>query len=225
MHITKTTPTRESYGELQQAYDFFNAKLFGGKLRACLITLHRHRSAYGYFWAERFDRKDDNGKTKVDEIALNPDTFRGRPDRETLSTLVHEMVHLRQQHHGTPSRNGYHNREWGSMMDAVGLTPTTTGLPGGKRTGQKVTHLIVKGGRFDVACAELLKSGLKITWRAIPVEPKDGKSGKRSKYVCPGCEATVWGKPEMRVHCGDCKGKPQMFDENGDDEDEEGDDE
>jgi hypothetical protein len=36
--------------------------------------------------------------------------------------------------------------------------PTDTGAPGGKETGQKVTHYIAPGGPFDVACAELVKS-------------------------------------------------------------------
>jgi len=37
-----------------------------------------------------------------------------------------------------------------------------TGQPGGKRTGQKCSHYIAKGGPFAIACAELLKTGLQV---------------------------------------------------------------
>jgi hypothetical protein len=30
----------------------------------------------------------------------------------SLSTLVHEMAHLQQNHFGKSSRTGYHNKEW-----------------------------------------------------------------------------------------------------------------
>jgi hypothetical protein len=39
------------------------------------------------------------------------------------------MVHLWQHHHGKPSRTGYHNKEWATMMKAVGLIPSDTAAP------------------------------------------------------------------------------------------------
>ena len=207
MHITDAvskatnrTPTEQSYGELSDAYKFFNAKLFDDGLPSCLITLHRHRSAYGYFSPKRFESAD---AAFTDEIALNPDHFKARPDRASLSTLVHEMVHLWQQHFGKPSRNGYHNKEWAAKMDELGLTPSSTGAEGGARTGQKVSHFIVDGGPFDLACAELMKTGFTISWKSVPAPPKI-KAGKRTKYKCPGCETSVWGKDGLSITCEDC---------------------
>jgi hypothetical protein len=208
MHIAEiapsNTPTFESYSELDEAYAFFNERLWEGRLPGCLITLHRHKRAYGYFAPQRYERRE--GKAVIDEIALNPDHFKARKDHETLSTLVHEMAHLWQQHFGKPSRGGYHNKEWGGEMKRVGLHPSSTGEHGGKETGQKVSHYVIKGGAFTKACAELLETGLAITWRAIPngLDPKS-KSGKRSKYVCPACDAAVWGKIGLNVACGDCE--------------------
>jgi hypothetical protein len=49
-------------------------------------------------------------------------------------------------------RRNYHNKEWAVKMREVGLIPTDTGQPGGKDTGQKVTHVIEPGGRFEQAC-------------------------------------------------------------------------
>jgi predicted SprT family Zn-dependent metalloprotease len=203
MHIAKPrrSPTGQSYGEFLRAYRFFNKKLFEGALPDCLITLHRHRTAYGYFWGNRYASASD---TKTDEIAMNPDHLRNRPDRVSLSTLVHEMAHLWQHHFGKSSRSGYHNKEWAEKMEALGLMPSSTGKPDGKRTGQKCSHYIIDGGRYDKACAQLLETGFRITWGSAPSLPKKGKSGSRVKYVCSDCSATVWGKSGLRVECADC---------------------
>jgi predicted SprT family Zn-dependent metalloprotease len=198
---TIKTPTDESYSELSSAYRFFNAKLFENTLPSCLLTLHRKKSAYGYFCAGRFEGV--NGAL-TDEIALNPDTFKGRPDRNTLSTLVHEMVHLWQQHFGEPSRSGYHNKEWATKMEEVGLIPSTTGSEGGARTGQRCSHYIATGAAFDRACDELLKTGFAISWKSAPMLSLI-KSGKRTKYTCQSCKNSVWGKEGISVNCGDCR--------------------
>ena len=158
-------PTRSTYDGLTEAYDFFNARLFGGRLPRCLITMQRQKAAYGYFAGGRFGAVD--GTEITDEIALNPSHFRSRTTEESLSTLVHEMTHLEQHHFGKPSRNGYHNKQWAALMHAVGLVPSSTGAPGGKETGQKVSHYIAGGGPFDVACAELVRQRLRRALRRI----------------------------------------------------------
>src|ERR1700679_2307104 len=102
----QTSPIR-TYTSLDAAYSHFNRELFGGRLPPCLITMQRHKGAYGYFSGERFASLDDPREI-TDEIALNPAHFASRTTASTLSTLVHEMVHLWQHHFGTPSRVGYH---------------------------------------------------------------------------------------------------------------------
>ena len=37
----RITPTAQTYGELQFAYNYYNANLFAGQLPDCLITLQR----------------------------------------------------------------------------------------------------------------------------------------------------------------------------------------
>lgn len=125
------SPTRQTYNVLEFAYEFFDRCLFNHTLPPCLITLNRHPAARGYFSPQRFNHR--NTDQTSDEIALNPDTFIGRTDLEILSTLVHEQVHLWQHHFGQPSRNRYHNSEWATQMEALGLMPSDTGAPGGKR--------------------------------------------------------------------------------------------
>ena len=90
--MTANSITLRNYDRLSTAYDRFNADLFAGDLPPCLITFQRARRARGYFWREAARAR--RGKRVADEIALNPDSFPGRSDKEVMSTLVHELVHL-----------------------------------------------------------------------------------------------------------------------------------
>lgn len=198
-------PTKQIGASLQDAYDFFNKELFGGKLPACVILLHRKKNAHGYFWAERFGDKTES--VKLDEIALNPTTMRGRSETDVLSTLVHEMCHLQRQHTGKPPKSAYHDKEWARMMHEVGLLPQAIGKPKGVETGTKVSHTIEKDGAFEKACAKLLARGLTLPFserRFTEKEKVRAKAKQKIKYICPDCDAKVWGKPEMHIICGDC---------------------
>lgn len=160
--MQKARPTEEAYAELQRCFDFYNAELFDGQLPHCLITFQREKRTMGYFSRKRFVRTD--GTAHADEIALNPEYFAVVPLIEVLQTVVHEMVHAWQFHFGTPSRACYHNTEWANKMEAVGLMPSDTGAPGGKRTGQKMGDYPVPGGRFIQATQRLLAAGFAISW-------------------------------------------------------------
>lgn len=201
MESTVQSPTAKTYEVLDNAYNFFNKELFGGTLPHCLITLQRHKKAYGYFCFESFGNKDNK---KTDEIALNPGHFQ-RPVDEIISTLVHEMAHLWQYHEGKHSRNGYHNREWGTKMKSLGLMPSSTGAPGGKETGQKVSHYIDPQGLYAKHFAEWVKQyeGLTLFYD-ITVEDKKETKGKKIKYTCEGCDVKAWGKPGLNIQCGEC---------------------
>lgn len=156
-------PTEEAYTELQFAYDFFNDNLFASqeRLPACLITYQREKRTMGYFSKDRFIRKDG---TKADEIAMNPDYFAVIPLVEIFQTLVHEQVHQWQAHFGTRSRAGYHNTEWSNKIQSVGLMPSDTGRPGGKKVGQSMNDYVIPGGRFDLATRRLINTGFAISW-------------------------------------------------------------
>lgn len=131
--MSSANPTAKTYAALNQAFDVFNDRLFGGELPACLVTLQRKNKAYGYFAGGRFGSKD--GAEITYEIALNPSHFKSRTDEQSLSTLAHEMAHLWQHE--------------------IGLHPSDTGQPGGKETGQSCSHYIVENGRYARVFAEL----------------------------------------------------------------------
>lgn len=194
--------TLTEYRTLDEAHSHFNARLFGGELPECLIVLQRKsKRNLGYFRPESFEHRSE--ETSIDEIALNPDNFIGRTDQEILSTLVHEMVHVWQHHFGKPSRNGYHNKEWGEKMDEIGLCPSNTGELGGKRTGQQMTHYIIEGGPFDVACAEFTG---KLQWQSLPrPSALKTKASSKTKFTCPECGQNAWAKPTSNLMCGDCE--------------------
>jgi hypothetical protein len=199
----RASPPR-TYDSLDKAFTHFNRALFDDRLPPCLITLRRHGRCYGYFSGSRFADVAD-ARDVTDEIALNPDHFAGRPAAKVLATLVHEMVHGWQHHFGKPSRRGYHNREWAGAMHEVGLVPSDTGEPGGRETGQRMTHYIQPGGAFDVACAAYLGAAGPVLYQDLagPGEARRGAKSK-TKYTCPGCGLNAWAKPDTHLVCGGC---------------------
>ncbi|WP_439810804.1 SprT-like domain-containing protein [Bordetella bronchiseptica] len=168
-------PTAEAYGELYVAFEHFNRAMFDAQLPPCLITLQRRKGTYGYFSKGRFVRRGTGDM--VDEIALNPAYFASQTIKNTLSTLVHEQVHQWQRHFGSFSRRGYHNKEWADKMESIGLIPSDTGKPGGRKTGQQMDHYIEPGGVFDLACDSLLTREFTLSWldrfpaERLPVGP------------------------------------------------------
>jgi predicted SprT family Zn-dependent metalloprotease len=197
------TPTAETYGSFNDAFAFFNGALFDHQLPNVLITMQRSKRSRGYFASERFVHRA-NLEKKEDEIALNPRTFMDRTDREIISTLVHEMVHLWQFHFGKPGRRGYHNKQWAAKMREVGLVPSHTGEPGGKQTGQSVTHYIQENGSYNTNWKRLVEAGFALNYQdqfgGRPVDPKKDRH-------CYACECSkVWGKPDMRnLFCKTCQ--------------------
>lgn len=223
-------PTAEQFQAYRAMFDHFNVALFESTLPKIVLNFSRHARSYGFFSPDRWKHQDGQGVTH--EISINPDTLLARDPRDVASTLVHEMVHLWQQVHGTPPRRCYHDREWAAKMDEVGLVPSSTGEPGGKRTGQNMTHYIADDGPFAVAYKAMPKD-LLLPWhsfgstvRAVP-KSKSGAGGEdegegaggealapaarkrdssKLKYTCTGgCGVNVWGRPELKLVCGDCQ--------------------
>jgi len=197
MASKKLNPTTETYNSLDAAFRYFNKELFGNKLPHCLITMQRKAKSRAYFASERFGK----GKEIVDEIALNPMHFEGRTLEQIMSTLVHEMTHLQQFRFGKPSRNGYHNKEWAGLMEAVGLIPSDTGEVGGKRTGQSMTHYVEKGGRFQVA---FKKGEFTKLYNDRWQDQKKKTTTSKCKFTCPLCDQNAWAKPTAILICGEC---------------------
>lgn len=165
------SPTKKIYAELQHAFDVFNYRLFNNELPKCLITLQRKANTTGYFSKARFIATK-NKHEFTHELALNPEYFGVNTIIETMQTIAHEMCHLWQDEYGTPSRKTYHNSEWANKMQSIGLMPSDTGRPGGKRTGQYMADYPMEDGLFLQVCRELFATDYNLSWydRYLPPE-------------------------------------------------------
>lgn len=220
-------PTTKTYKELQQAYDHFNKHLFGEQLPDCLLTLQREKRSYGYFSPDRWGNTEGQ---KLDEIAMNPAYFAVVPLVEIMQTLCHEMAHLWQHRFGEPGRGRYHNAEWAKKMESIGLMPSSTGKPGGKKTGDHMADYPIEGGPFLKACSKLLSDKFKLSWydRLVPAViaeagaashslTVDLPEGGESVAANEGVEITTPAKPNttnrVKYTCS-CKinvwGKPDL---------------
>ncbi|MEW5959586.1 MAG: sprT domain-containing protein [Chloroflexota bacterium] len=192
-------PTQAQFEAYQQLFDYFNKTLFDDSLPDCILSFSRRRSSsHTLFTAEQWQEASGGARP---EISLNLKQMVEAEMIEVMATLVREMVHLWQEQFGHPGRKGYYNREWADKMAAIGLIPSDTGEPGGKRTGQGIRHYIEEGGRFERAFAALPAA---YRWpfspRAVWEEGEGGYSEK-VMYQCVGCGVKVWGKSGLGLVC------------------------
>jgi predicted SprT family Zn-dependent metalloprotease len=173
--------TEQVHRELETAFRFFNEHLFSGELPDCFINTQRVRGSHGYFIANRLIRQDAEMRH---EIGINPQIFALSTLPEVLSVLAHNMCHAWAHDQGVQGRRGYHSAGWADKMELIGLMPSTTGKPGGKRTGERVEHFIISDGPFDRVCRALIDTGFNITWLdRVAVPFVDENSPERAQLV------------------------------------------
>jgi predicted SprT family Zn-dependent metalloprotease len=198
-----TAITPVEYSGLQAAYEYFNEALFDGALPDVFITYQRRANSLGYFSADRFNGRLD--KTGRHELALNPDGFIGHTDKQITSTLVHEQAHVWQHANGTAPKRGYHDRQWAVKMKEIGLQPSSTGMPGGRETGQRMSHYLIPGGAFEQVYDKLAASGWKLNLESAHRPGQQKGPSSKTKFTCSECGQNVWGKPDTSVDCHECK--------------------
>jgi len=202
---TPDAPTPAQFAAFQAMFNHFNTTLFGGRLPHVFLNFSRHANCYGFFAAKRWER--DGETKKLHEISLNPSYLKHRGQRAVVSTLVHEMVHLWQEEFGKPGRRGYHNAQWANKMEAIGLMPSSTAAPGGKRVGDRVSHYVIEGGPFAQAFAAMPTEYLLpwVCWEVEAIAIKKPRRASKVKFTCgAACGANAWGKPGLQLVCGEC---------------------
>ncbi len=244
------SPTHSFYHYLEEAFSFFNRTLFDDTLPVCLLTVQREKSVFGFFSPNRWT---DTTGHKVHELAVNPSYFARHNLMEVFQTIVHEMGHNWQHSFGKPSRNGYHNKQWADKMEAIGLMPSSTGLPGGKRTGQRMSDYPLPGGAFEQAAQAFIQQSQGLPWvdrfaalksscqprdvewtlepegqKPVPAPDESesllhirmselfedlvpdeqlqqaARQKVKIRYSCTHCQTNVWGKPGLKLICGEC---------------------
>ena len=202
-------PTLQTFQTAQAAFDFFNKRFWNNKLPPVMFLLHRKSSSAGYYREDSF--RKINGQGTLPELSVSPCQLK---EKDVMQTILHEMCHHWQACFGDTGSRGYHNTEWATEMQRVELMPSTTGEPGGKTTGFKMSDYPIKGGAFNAAMRDWKKTREKFEWFSPP-EPKKTRqaaepttAGEKSvasktKFSCT-CGLNAWAKPTAHLVCGDC---------------------
>ena len=191
------------YTSLISIYNSMNTEFFNGELPDVILMLDYSRETVaGFFQHERFTEKGSGNKKSV--ISLNPDIFKEKEEERSCSTFLHEMCHCWEYYcTQTRPKGGYHDSVWSKKMEELGLKPV---FLNSHRT--KVTHEVVPEGHFTTWFQGLQeKEGIFILLADLQLKSAfehKGKYTKKTKYVCPGCNSVVWGRPGLQVTCGDC---------------------
>lgn len=189
-------PTQLQFAAYQRIFDYFNLALFDDCLPECMLTFSRRKCGTRALFSPERWRQQAGSITP--EVSLNIRQLGEGTSKTVMATLVRQMVHLWQERHGSPSRNGYFNREWAKKMEEIGLIPSHTGEPGGLRTGQGIMHYIEEGGRFETAFEKMPADYL---WPFLPKIPASEKYTLKVMYRCIGCGTRVWGKGGLGLIC------------------------
>ena len=200
-----TTPiTPHEYKDVwQKAFDHFNDELFGGQLPDAMIVFARNAHSLGHYAPKRYLSR--SGEFTKDEISLNQDGFKDRPDETIAGTFVQQMVSHWQQYHGHDKpKKGYHNKEWAAKMKSIGLYPSSTGKPGGSEIGQHVEHYIIPDGAYSYSYERLAETGWTPTLESAPRAGSKKKGDSKTPFRCRHCGQNAFGKPSLAILCMDC---------------------
>ncbi len=201
----------------QTAADEFNGRL---RRHATTKTNWKLREAIAVFhtWADRFNThfglglttpaigidqlsasvagtyRPANGFGIDDEVVINLRHIRRGPVSDVLDTLLHEMLHQWQQHHGQPGANGYHNEEFQAKARELGIPCDAKGMSLGADRNSPFGTLLASHG-IEVPLSDADKD-------AASRGNKDRSASKPKKWSC-GC-TSVRCEVELQALCERC---------------------
>lgn len=193
--------------ELHKAYDYFNETKFENKLIPSIIMIQNAKDkkdvkTYGYItrdaiWKETKDDKEDY----FHEISISAE-YLNRPLEEVLTTLLHEMVHLKCSLESIKEmgRGQYHKEEFKIEAEKVGLIVEQSETRGWNIT--KPSQQFIN----EIEYIDLDKEVFNLEKYLKPKERKPSKKRIQYKYECPSCGLKVTSKtPIDSLVCGSCK--------------------
>jgi hypothetical protein len=166
------------HSELTRAFAFFNARYWSGRLPVPVFAFFRQPPKgrrLGHFRARTWHAPDGSLR---DEIVIYADLALSRGMQAILETLLHEMVHVWQEHFG--HRGAVHNAQWHAEAARVGLL--TDGPQG----------FTSSGPGFVAAVAELRPRVDGIPFRARETAHRKGKLVRWSCACGFGVRVAVW---------------------------------
>jgi len=217
-------PTLAMAESLQEITNYLDAFLFDGKLPPCFITLTRNKKVIGGYHAK--DQWENADGDIVPEIGINSNLLAQDDPLVIYNVLIHELLHLELSHAGTGGRVGYHNKQFAERCNELGLSIQCGDKDAseGQQTGQAIETNIIEGGKAETAIAKIPTDLAYYAKHVLdidddgqpeqvlpgqptpqkPTEPKTKTAGKRTKYQCPECGLSMWGKAGAFVMCGMC---------------------
>ena len=78
---------------------------------------------------------------------------------------------------------------------------------GRAETGQRMSHYLIPGGAFEQVYDKLAASGWRLNLESAHRPGQQKGPSSKTKFTCSSCGQNVWGKPDTRVDCHDCKAR------------------
>ena len=172
---TSPTMTKKLAVFFENTFNYYNSALFQGILPECYIEFSPKVGIYGTFLPNQWV---DSKQKYIHEIILNPEIL-SLKSIEFHAIIVRNMVFLWQYMFGKPSRPNYLNKEAAQILENFGIIPSSTGAPGGKKTGQSILQYI----NYNEIFAKVFKKNPKKTsgYRHTIADDTNGKEKKLKK--------------------------------------------
>lgn len=231
--MSEIKTSTELYKKLQYVIDMLDEQFFSGKgkhkipdlvfainnqVRSCITAFVQPEALY-----------DKRNNVKLQYLGINP-KYLNRETSVILATICHELCHVYENQYIHIAKNGYHDRQWAELMHDCGLEPvflnksktavSTRIVSGGEFEAMVKEFKDVNGEDFfniveytkDTERKTLVALGLADGLEMEDDLPKADNADKviktynrsKTKYVCPQCNAKVWGKPNLNISCEDC---------------------
>lgn len=208
--MKETVKGSRALGQLEKMYRELNADKFAGALEVPIITIQSTPRAYGHVTVGKVWRNAKDERQY--ELNIGAGTL-DRPIENTVSTLLHEMVHIYHLQNGIQdcSRGGtYHNGKFRDKAVSIGLV-----IEHDERIGWSITNpseelinYIIEKGWSDIMIGR--SDGVRVSIGtgsnsgAIPQSPEPPKPSSTRKYICPSCGMSVRAIKTVRIICADC---------------------
>ncbi|MBW4590117.1 hypothetical protein G7B40_039885 [Aetokthonos hydrillicola Thurmond2011] len=181
------SPNLVLWGSYEQAFEYFNEKLFENRLPPCILNLNAKGRSWGYFKKDIWKGEKD---TPHHEICLNPWLLSQEGDL-IFQMLVRCMVHLWEHTHGEPSKiTRYCSVEFTQKMQEIGL-------PCEEACGLNLKHKVDENGKYAAVRPVAIRDFFPLQSQVELEKPRK----TRIKYECPMCGFSAMASSRGKLFC------------------------